>query len=273
LQFGKFVPEPNRVDERSLGQLRRLLQLAEREGLYLDITGLGCYHKKDVPPWYDALEEAQRWEAQALFWKAVAQVGSKSVAVFCYDLMNEPVVSGGKRTDWLGPPLGDKHFVQFISLDPGTRPRTEVAKSWIDYLVNVVRQQDSEALVTVGLVPWSLERPGLTSGFVPEKTCQSLDFIAVHLYPEKGQIEDALNTLRGFYVGKPVVVEEVFPLRCSAVELEDFLRRSRPHAAGWISFYWGCTAQEYRQQNSLVAAIMADWLDRFQRLGKEFTSP
>jgi vacuolar-type H+-ATPase catalytic subunit A/Vma1 len=68
-------------------------------------------------------------------------------------------------------------------------------------------------------------------------------------------------------------VEEVFPLRCSAVELEDFLRRSRPHAAGWISFYWGCTAQEYRQQNSLVAAIMADWLDRFQRLGKEFTSP
>ena len=28
-----------------------------RHGLYLDLTGLGCYHKKDVPAWYDKLAE------------------------------------------------------------------------------------------------------------------------------------------------------------------------------------------------------------------------
>jgi hypothetical protein len=33
--------------------------------------------------------------------------------------MNEPVVPGGKRKDgeWLGPPFGGKHFVQFVTLD------------------------------------------------------------------------------------------------------------------------------------------------------------
>ena len=40
--------------------------------LYLDLTGLACYHKKDVPAWYDALSEQDRWEVQARFWEAVA---------------------------------------------------------------------------------------------------------------------------------------------------------------------------------------------------------
>ena len=48
------------------------MKLAEATGLYLDITGLGCYHKKDVPEWYDKLDESDRWAAQAKFWEAVA---------------------------------------------------------------------------------------------------------------------------------------------------------------------------------------------------------
>ena len=46
--------------------------LAEKTNLYLDVTGLGCYHKKDVPAWYDRLSEKDRWEVQARFWEAVA---------------------------------------------------------------------------------------------------------------------------------------------------------------------------------------------------------
>src|SRR5262249_59940186 len=101
------------------------LGLAGRRGLYRDVTGLGCYHKKDAPAWYDKLSEADRWEVQARFWEGVAKRCAASPAVFCYDLMNEPVVPGGKRKDgeWLRPPFGGKHFVQFIKLDPGKRPR------------------------------------------------------------------------------------------------------------------------------------------------------
>src|SRR5262245_46010014 len=97
LQFSKFMTARDRADPKALDRLGKLVGLAERVGLYLDLTGLGCYHKKDVPAWYDALSEEERWEAQARFWEAVAKTCQDSPAVFCYDLMNEPVVPGGKR--------------------------------------------------------------------------------------------------------------------------------------------------------------------------------
>ena len=81
--------------------------------------------------------------------------------------MNEPVVPGGQRKpgDWLGPPFAGKHFVQVITLDQRGRPRPEIAREWIHGLVQAIRKHDRKHLVTVGLVDWSLDRPGLTSGF------------------------------------------------------------------------------------------------------------
>ena len=60
LQFGKFMRSPTEPDAASLRRLRELVQLAERTGLYLIVTGLGCYRKPDVPAWYGALDEEQR---------------------------------------------------------------------------------------------------------------------------------------------------------------------------------------------------------------------
>src|SRR5262249_37029881 len=182
-----------------------------------------------------------RWDVQARFWQAVASRCATSPAVFCYDLMNEPVVPGGRRKDgdWFGPAFGDKYFIQFITLDQQNRPRPDIARAWIQHLVAAIRQLDQRRLVTVGLVHWSLDRKGLTSGFVPDKVVADLDFLCVHLYPEAKKLDEALETLKGFGVGKPVVVEETFPLRCSPKELDQLIRRSDKDAAGWISFYWG----------------------------------
>ena len=272
LQLGPFMQAADKPNPHALDQLGRLVQLAEETGLYLDLTGLGCYHKQDVPPWYDELTEQQRWEVQALFWEAVAGRCASSPAIFCYDLMNEPVVPGDtKRDDWLGDAFGGKHFVQFVTLSAAGRPRHEVARKWISRLVTAIRKHDRRHLVTVGLVPWSLDRPGLTSGFIPEKVTGDLDFIAVHLYPESGKVEQALETLEGFAaVGKPVVIEEIFPLKCSAKELASFMDGSRQHATGWIGFYWGKTAEEYRETKSIRAAIVLSWLDLFQEKGPAF---
>ena len=270
LQFGKLMEGPDRPNEHSLAQLAKLLKLAQRQGLYLDLTGLGCYHKQDVPPWYDELDEAARWQAQAAFWEAVAKTCAASPAVFCYDLMNEPVAPAGKgkSNDWLGPAFGDKHFVQRISLDAKGRERPAIARAWIDLLVAAVRKHDRRHLITVGLVPWSLDKPGLTSGFVPEKIHQPLDFLSVHLYPEAGKTAEAIETLKGFGVGKPVVIEEMFPLQCSADELARFIDDSRPHAAGWIGFYWGQTPEELRAGKSIGEAITLQWLELFERRTK-----
>ena len=273
LQFGKFMDAPDKPNTHSLSQLLRLVKLAEQTGMYLDLTGLGCYHKQDVPAWYDKLSEEDRWAAQAVFWEAIAGRCAKSSAIFCYDLMNEPVVPGNKkREDWLGSAFAGKHFVQFITLETKGRARHEVARQWVRNLVRAIRKHDKRHLVTVGLVPWSLDRPGLTSGFIPEKIADGLDFIAVHIYPKKGKVDEAIETLKGFAaVGKPVVIEEIFPLKGSPQEVAEFIEKSKSHASGWISFYWGKTANEYRQSEKLPDAIVAKWLETFVELGRFMT--
>ncbi|MCX8091650.1 MAG: glycoside hydrolase family 5 protein [Verrucomicrobiae bacterium] len=275
LQFGRFMDSPSRPNRRALAQLSRLVRLAERTGLYLDVTGLGCYHKADVPGWYDALDEAGRWAAQAAFWRAVAERCRRSPAVFCYDLMNEPVVPGEeRRAEWLGPALAGKHYVQFITRERRGRERTEIARAWVRHLVGAIRRVDARHLITVGLVDWSLERPGrLFSGFAPERIAPEVDFLSVHLYPESGALEASLETLRGFAVGRPVLVEETFPLRCSLEEHARFLEASRAVAAGWLQFYWGRTPEEYRSGRTFPDAIMAGALEAFRTNAPAFRKP
>jgi hypothetical protein len=124
-------------------------------------------------------------------------------------------------------------------------------------------------LITVGLVDWSLDRPGLTSGFVPSKIADDLDIIAVHLYPKSGKLKEALETLAGFSVGKPIVIEETFPLACSPKELEEFIEASKKHAAGWIGFYWGQTPDELRRLKTIPASLTLGWLEMFEKKAKE----
>jgi hypothetical protein len=270
LQLGKFMDGLEKPNAKALACHGKLVALAERLRLYLDLTGLGCYHKKDVPAWYDKLSEKDRWAVQTRFWQAVAGRCAESPAVFCYDLMNEPVVPGGKRKDgnWLGPPFAGKHYVQFITLDQHDRPRPDIAQRWVHHLTVAIRKKDKRHLITVGLVDWSLDRKGLTSGFVPEKVAHDLDFVSVHLYPKTGKVDEALKTLAGFAVGKPVLIEETFPLVCSAKELEEFIDGSKKHAAGWIGFYWGKPPEELRRSKKIPDALTLDWLELFQRKSK-----
>ncbi len=187
--------------------------------------------------------------------------------------MNEPVVPGGDRQakDWLGPPFAGEYFVQFITLSQADRPRWEIARKWIAALSAAIHRHDRRHLVTVGLVDWSLDRPGLTSGFVPEKIIDRLDFVCVHLYPEKGKEKEALATLAGFAAGRPIVIEETFPLNCPLPEFEKFFEDSKKDAAGWIGFYWGKSPDECRRSTEIADAMMLGWLEFFVKKTKTFT--
>ncbi len=268
LQFGRFMDTPAQSNEKSLERLGRLLRLAEETGLYLDLTGLGCYRKADVPAWYSSMSEKERWAAQACFWAAVATACANSPSVFCYDLMNEPIVPAGKRApgDWLTGELGGFTYCQFISRDQAGRPRPEIARCWVAQLHAAIRKHDSKHLITVGLLPNSLKDAPWESGFVPQAIAGKLDFICVHLYPKSGQLQEDLKLLRGFAAGKPVVIEETYPLSCTAPELRQFLEGSRKYAAGWIGFYWGQTPAELSKSTSIGDSITAAWLKLFQEL-------
>src|SRR5439155_297905 len=145
-------PSPAQADEMPWVQVSK-----DKKGFVLDPSG------RPFDPWgfnYDHDDQGRLiedyWDDE---WPAVeAHFGQ----------MNEPVVPGGKRQDgdWLGPAFAGKHFVQFITLDQGDRERPAVARQWVRHLAAAIRKEDRRHLMTVGLVDWSLDRKGLTSGFV-----------------------------------------------------------------------------------------------------------
>ncbi len=277
LQFGKFMVASDKANPAALERLSWLLRWAEDTGLYLDLTGLASYRPADAPAWYDEMDEAARWNAQAAFWAAISEVCARSPAVFCYDLMNEPIVPGEKRSagQWRsGQLMGGYDFVQFITLDPAGRGRGDIAALWIHQMSKAIRAHDSGHLITVGLLPWRRDWKHL-SGFVLDKIAPELDFISVHLYPDTKKPGETLESLKQFAVGKPVVIEETFPLNCSPAELEDFLRDSRTIACGWLGHYDGDSLESLDQTASAgtltpAQAMYREWLRLFVRLKPTF---
>ncbi len=244
LQFCKFMNSPTEPNERAFELLARLMQLGEETGLYLDITGLASYRPSDRCAWFDELAEQDRWAAQAIFWKTVARTCKDSPALFCYDLINEPLSPGGPREDWYsGNLFGGLDFLQFIAKDPAGRTRGEIATAWIDMLTAAIREEDPTGLVTVGMLPWVTDWKHL-SGFIPEDVAPHLDFLSVHIYPKTEIPEEAMQSLTICDIGKPVVIEETFPLSCSVEQFHEFVLSSHGIADGWVFHYDGETPEE-----------------------------
>jgi len=275
LQIGKFMESRSTPNAAALTQLAKLIQLAEDTGLYLDLTGLACYHKQNIPRWYDELDETDRWAVQAVFWESIAGVCKDSPAIFCYDLMNEPLLPGEEpASDWLAGELEGKHFVQRISLALKGRTREAVADAWVNTMVDAIRKHDQQHLITVGEIPWIFVFGGGTPLFHLTSIGKRLDFVAVHFYPKKYEVDKAIKALNAYELGKPLLIEEMFPLACSEEELVRFVHESEEIADGWISFYWGRTADELRDKEtpSIGEAIMASWLRRFQIMSGKFVN-
>jgi len=266
LQFAQFMDGPDQPNAKALARLTELLKLSEKHGIYLDITGLACYRKNERAAWYDALPDKQRWAAQARFWEAIAKTCAESPAVFCYDLANEPIVFGTRKDGWYTGELGGYEFLQRLSLDQGDRPRDDVTREWTHTLVSAIHKQDEQHLITIGELPaWGLSLKSIG----PE-----LDFIAVHIYPQTGKVDEALATLKRFDIGKPIVIEETFPLSCGVADERDFLLKSRTLAAGWIGHYPDQSSDELRALNRSGKITMAQgmylaWIDLFRDLGPQ----
>jgi len=268
-----LMKSPEQPDATNLARLSMVVRLAEANGLYLDVTGLGCYHKDEVPAWYDAMDESNRWQVQARCWRAVAEICKDSPAIFCYDLMNEPVPSGDRKGDWLpGQPLGGSYFVQRLTTDMRGRTEQEVAKAWTIEMSAAIRAVDQRHMITVGLACWEVPfGPGAKSAFCDPEVSAALDFLSVHYYPRQGKLADDLAILKHYDIGKPLVIEEIFPLSADAETTAEFIRQSRTAADGWLSFYWGTTPGEYDKEPGIQPAAIGNWLRHFNALRGEMT--
>jgi hypothetical protein len=117
--------------------------------------------------------------------------------------------------------------------NPGSRElldyqlfREDIADDWTRRQVAAIKSADPDALVTVGLIQWSvpalLPRVSHYSGFRPARQARYLDFLEIHFYPlakgfyEYASAEDEVRNLAYLesvvrevaMPGKPVVIGE-----------------------------------------------------------------
>lgn len=264
LQLPAFMIGPEKVDEAALTQLSRLLELAGSTRLYLILTGLGTYRIVDIPGWYQALGEAARWRVQARFWQAIAKLGHDHPTVFAYDLMNEPMLPTDRPRpprEWATGKLGDWYYAQYLSLDLAGRRRDDVAAAWVETMVAAIRKHDQRHLITVGAAALF---PRRRSAVYSAAALANLDFVSIHLYPRSGRMSDADVHLDNYQLGKPLVVSETFPLRCSMDELGRLIAASGPQVQGWLGFYWGQPASQIDAASSTRNALICDWQAYFR---------
>ncbi len=217
LTFGSFFNHPDRLDDFGLERLDRMLAIAAKNGIYLHPTGPD--HWEGLPDWArgDRYCEEGLLEAQERFWRLLAARYRGQSAILAYDLLNEPAIPWDgpavrerwkaylrKRyasadraaeawgitvdaADWDSPAPPDPERSPPAALLDYQHFREELAEQWVARQVAAVRAADPNALVTVGLIQWSVPivLPGIKvySGFRPQRIARHLDFLEIHFYP------------------------------------------------------------------------------------------
>jgi hypothetical protein len=221
LTLGSFYPEPGRLAPEALETFDTFLALAEARGIYVHPTGPD--HWEGLPDWSrgDRVARESYLEALEQFWRLLAARYRGRNALFAYDLLNEPHVPWtseavrAKWADWLkgrytsaeaaakawglaAVPGGGGRLDDVPVPDP-KQPASErqlleyqhfresLADAWTRRQAEAIRSADPDALVTVGLIQWSvpvlLPRVDVYSGFRPSRQARFVDFLSVHFYP------------------------------------------------------------------------------------------
>lgn len=218
LTYGSFLMETNRVSLAGMEKFDQFLKLAEDVGIYVHPTGPD--HWEGLPDWAKGDRIADEAVLRALeeFWEHFAARYRGRSVLFAYDLLNEPEVK------WETPPMREKwnRWLEKKYADGGKlaqawnltnqsvalgsipippkedcagcarlldfqRFREDIADEWTRRQVAAIRSADPQALVTVGLIQWSV--PSVLaacwhySAFRPERQARFVDFMEVHFYP------------------------------------------------------------------------------------------
>jgi hypothetical protein len=225
LTYGSFYMEPGKLDPEGLARFDQFLTIAEAAGIYVHPTGPD--HWEGLPPWARGDRIADETVLSALegFWRLFAARYRGRNVIFAYDLLNEPAVGWDtpplrtKWNRWLEARYGspEKMLAAWSSTNaslqfgnvpvpaPADSPlnrqlldyqsfREDVADEWTRRQAAAIKSADPEALVTVGLIQWSVPAllPGVQhyAAFRPERQARLLDFLEIHFYPlAKGAYE------------------------------------------------------------------------------------
>ncbi|MFM7205125.1 MAG: cellulase family glycosylhydrolase [Planctomycetaceae bacterium] len=339
LTYGSFCGEQGRLTPEGAAAFDRLLAMAEESGLYVHPAGPD--HWEGVPAWASGEDIVSEEQLAGLevFWREFAARYRGRSAIFAYDLRNEPQVP------WDGPVLRRRwnawlarryataqHAAAAWNVDAATLAwgavpppdanstagrwlldyqefREEIADEWTLRQAAAIRAADPRALVTVGLIQWSV--PALLanvrqySGFRPARQARHLDFLEVHFYPfndgfftyandeaEDRNLAYAESVVREVAAaGKPVVVAEFGWYGGGRLTIEQgrhppateaqqarwnrrLIETTAGVACGWLNwgFYDHPQAHDVSQLTGLLAVDgrTKAWGTEFQKLARRF---
>ena len=259
LTYGSFMNEKGKVDPEGLAKFDTLLDIAEEYGIYIHPTGPDHWEGPGVlgenAKIMERFSDDEILEATVLFWNEFAARYKGRHTVFAYDLLNEPAVAWEapsmkpKWNAWLqkhyqsAEDFAKKCHIPLETIHWGNEEapkdfsnrelileyqhfREELADHWTKIQAEAIKNADPQALVTVGLIQWSVPavHPGLQhyAAFKPSRQAPYLDFMEFHFYPlatgfyeyeKEGDTEQNLayvESLAGEVAatGKPVVIAE-----------------------------------------------------------------
>jgi len=338
LTYGSFFMEPDALSAEGLAKFDQFLTMAEAAGIYVHPTGPD--HWEGIPSWAstDRIADPRVLSALEAFWQKFAERYRGRTVIFAYDLLNEPAVAWGtpamrlQWNAWLRAQYGSAEKtaaawgVAATSVHFGRQPvpepkdgaddrqlldyqhfREHVADRWTRRQAASIKSVDPEALVTVGLIQWSvpalLPRVQHYSAFRPQRQAEFLDFLEVHFYPldsgfyayadrqsEQRNLAYLESVVREVAAaGKPVVVAEfgwygggkltINEGRHPAATGEQQARwcsraveTTRGLATGWLN--WGLyDCPDARDVSQLTGLLTADgkpkpWAEEFRRLSQ-----
>jgi len=331
-----FFPEPPDLDPGALKKFDQLLSIARRHGILVHPTGPD--HWEGTPPWRrgDIFTDGRALEAQVAFWKAFSARYRNERAIFAYDFLNEPHIRWrgramergwrewtGKRygslqalKDAWGTGAGGLSALEDVAIPPDEPAgeggearrlldyqsfRESLADRWVKVQADAVRSEDTNHLITVGLIQWSIPvlhgKPSRYAAFRPSRIAPFLDFLSVHFYPLYGDplaseesfdrnlayLELVLRYVRAGDPGKPLVVGEfgwfgggqprgqVFhPAEGQARWCRAAVLQGRGIAAGWLNWAFADTpsSRDISKFSGLVTEkeIPKPWGEAFRKL-------
>lgn len=282
LTYGSFYSEPGKLDEGGVQKLEQFLALAAEHELYVHPTGPD--HWEGLPEWArgDRISDEKVLQALESFWQLLATRLRGRSNLFAYDLLNEPAVpwdTPSLRTRWnrwlsarypsysaltnawrrsdvpvLGeiPPPPKEDAAGDLRLIDFQRFREDVAEEWTRRQAKAIRDADPKALVTVGLIQWSvpvvLANVSHYSAFRPDRQAPHVDFLSFHFYPlEHGAYQ---------YEGPEAEGRNLAYLDCLARELSGF---GKPAVLGEFGWHGGGAPKAFRGQRAATEEEQARW--------------
>jgi beta-galactosidase GanA len=204
VSFGSFFNEPGRLNPEGLAKFDQLLDLADDAGLYVHPTGPDAW--EGMPAWTKDLNVFRNdcnepcLRSLEDFWRWFAARYRGRTTIWAYDLRNEPHIAWNTvslRRQWAEWREANHEAAVSVPDPKGRTPidaladyqrfRESIAEKWVARQAAAIRAADPHALVTVGLLQWSVPAQRMAidqyTGFRPSVIAKHLDFLELHFYP------------------------------------------------------------------------------------------